>query len=273
MSNFLFKGVSLSTVINTTSGTTSATGYGFSYNTTVYANSRPLPVRYQINGTDIANTAAAYYTKHTNTTLTTYNVPTGAKACRYVLRGGGGGSGGGGGAAIDFDGYLQYRSGGKSHGGTQGSFEVGTISSISGTTYTIVVGSGGPGGEGGARRQFDSNGANVTAKSGEPGGIGGSTIFNINGTQNGAIGGAGGAGGTGANAPAAGGGTGGTPGGSDSIAVALRLDWDPVVVGTAGTGNPGASGGGFNTNNNNADPGANGSAGNTGAAQIIWLYE
>lgn len=272
MSNFLFKGIQLSNVINTTSGTTLATGYGFSYNTTVYANSNPLPVHYQINGTDIANTAAAYYTTHTNTTLTTYAVPTGANECRYVLRGGGGGSGGGGGAAIDFDGYLQYRSGGKSYGGTQGSISLGTISSISGTTYTIVVGSGGSGGTGGASRSSDSSGDGVTAKNGDPGVNGNSTIFNINSTAYEASGGTGGSGGTGAHAPAAGGGTGGTDGGGDNVAVALQSDWDPIVVGNAGTGKAGVAGGGYNTNNDNASAGSNGSQGNTGAAQIIWLY-
>lgn len=272
MSNFLFKGIPLSNVINTTSGTTTATGYGFTYNTTTRANSKPLSTGYQIKGTDIANTAAAYYTTHTNTTLTTFNVPTGANACRYVLRGGGGGSGGGGGGAIDFDGYLQYRSGGKSYGGTQGSISLGTISSISGTTYTIVVGSGGSGGTGGARNQFDSNGANVTAKTGEPGVIGNPTIFNINSTTYQASGGAGGAGGAGANAPSAGGGTGGTGGGGDNVAVALQSDWDPIVVGNAGNGNVGAAGGGYDTNNDNASAGSDGSQGNTGAAQIIWLY-
>ena len=60
MSNFLFKGIPLSKVINTTSGITTATGYGFTYNITVITNSKPLSTGYLVKGVDIANTAAAY---------------------------------------------------------------------------------------------------------------------------------------------------------------------------------------------------------------------
>ena len=274
MSNFLFKGIPLSNVINTISGTTPATGYGFNYNTTNFANSKPLTnaIGYMVNGIDIATNAAANVTTHTNTNALTVNVPSGAKGCRYILRGGGGAGGGGGGGAINFDGYLYYVSGGAAYGGKQGEVIAGTINAITDATYTVIVGSGGPAVAGGGGSGSDGDGSNVKGGDGPTGNPGNVTTFTITGTALSAVGGGGGGGGAGGVAPASGGGEGTTGGGGGITDVAAPTNWDTTIIGPAGKGGARGEGGGYNTNNNNADQGGPSGAGNTGVAQIIWLY-
>jgi len=148
MSNFKFKGIPLSDVINTTGGTP-ATGYGFTYNTTTFANSKPLTTGYRRNNVDIANTATANVETYKASTSVT--IPTGAKSFRFIGRGGGGGGSGGGGGAESKWATPAWQHGGNGAAGGNGAFVYITDNNVgAATTLNVFLGAGGNFGAGGA---------------------------------------------------------------------------------------------------------------------------
>jgi hypothetical protein len=283
MEGFKFKGIPLSTVIDT--GTTTASGYtvdstSLKYATTPFANSRPLPTGYLVNGVDLSNTARADNIAF-NTTTSSQSVPTGAKSCRYILRGGGGGCGGGGGAAGNKDGPSWYTYGAHAQGGAQGDSIEGNVS-INSTTYKVTIGSGGSGGNGGGGSVSDKPNANYKAPNGKKGNSGGSTYITFASNTPVAAGGAGGNGGKGGIAPGNDSHSGytmpGTRKGSHyGATVKGHTSWDTTYVENTGLGaamianNTGGTGG--NISGKTAKSGSKGDSGSSGSAHIIWLYE
>ena len=285
MDGFKFKGIPLSTIID--SGTTTASGYtvastALKYDTTTFANSRPLLTGYQVKGVDLSNTARAHNKYYNSTKSGT--VPIGAKSCRFVLRGGGGGCGGGSGAAVNKDGSEWWSRGHHGTGGAQGSTAEGKIN-ISGTTYTVTIGSGGTGGNGASPKVGDNPNGNIKSAAGGKGATGGPTNIKFTNTTPSGVGGAGGNGGPSANAPGPGGFNGGytawnsRPGQNNGTFTKGNTGWDATYIDTKGLGgvmNEGQGGGtGGNTNypNNVTTAGIKGRPGQSGSAHIIWLYE
>lgn len=284
MNGFTFKGIPLSTIIDT--GTTTASGYtvdstSLKYATTPFANSRPLPTGYLVNKVDLSNTARADNIAFNNTTTSSQSVPTGAKSCRYILRGGGGGCGGGGGAAGNKDGPSWYTYGAHAQGGAQGDSIEGNVS-INSTTYNITIGSGGSGGNGGSGSVDDKPNTTHKAPNGKKGNSGASTYIKFASNTPSASGGAGGNGGKGGIAPGNSSSTGytmpGTRKGTNyGATVKGHASWDTTYVENTGNGasmiasNSGGTGG--NINGKTANGGSKGDSGSSGSAHIIWLYE
>ena len=284
MNGFTLKGIPLSTIMKTAS--TTAPGYtvnstAIKYDTTTFANSKPLSTGYQVSGVDLSNTAMAHNKSYTSTKSGT--VPQGAKSCRYVLRGGGGGCGGGSGASLNHDGtfgdeYWVY--GYHAYAGTQGATEEGKIN-ISGTTYTVTIGSGGEGGPGGGYGYGDSPSQSISSKKGDTGSTGGSTYIKFTNKTPEALGGVGGAGGPKAVAPGPGGSEGlnvpgSRPGERTAPTVKGHTSWDNTNVENTGKGawmEAGGTGGTGGNISGGVKAGSKGNSGSSGSAHIIWLYE
>jgi hypothetical protein len=260
MSGYTFKTSPLEKVI-TISSNSSGPGFGFTYNTTPYANSKPLPISYQINKVDISNTARAYY--ENIPTTTTVDIPSGAKSFRFMGVGGGGGKGGKGGnqqwTAISSPNYANGGTGGE--GGNGGWIYIGKTSIPSSIT-TIAVTVGGGGGKGAdrglnyAQTYNSASGGYYKSGSGGKGGDGGTTYYKM-GTVKSSVaqGGTGGGGGEGGRVRDAPGSNysynGGTGSAGASSTQTSSSSWDNSAI--------------SNTNNRvKTKP---------GKAHIIWLYD
>ena len=98
MSNYKFKGTSISSITNTTGGVNTSIGpYYSGFPATLatdYTMMRPLSLNYTIppTSTDVSNYCTASCTDITNSQTVT--VPTGVKKFRYLILGGGGSGGG-----------------------------------------------------------------------------------------------------------------------------------------------------------------------------------
>jgi hypothetical protein len=269
MSNFLFKGIPLNDVIDTT-GTTSASKYNFNYRSTTFANSKPLTTTgYKVNGVDLANNAAARISTITSST-SSYTVPNGVTKIRYMICGGGGAGGSGGGERFSNAGYDSSSAGGAGGSGGRGQFLYGTANTFD-NVLNINVGTGGPAQNTvGVATTGDNNNAGQPRSAGSKGPDGNSTqiIFNTTTIANAAGGGGGNGGDPGStNAPddgrqAAGG------AGYANTAYTSNAEWDNSTLNAYGNNGNGGHGGG------NA-PGGAGGAGNNGGpgvVQLIWLY-
>jgi hypothetical protein len=272
MSNFLFKGVPLNDVIDTT-GTTNATGYNFKYRSTTIANSKPLPTSYLVKGVDIANNAAARVATIISST-TSYNVPTGVKSIRYMMCGGGGAGGSGGGERFSDGGNAPSSSAGGAGGsGGRGAFSYGTINTFN-NQLNITIGAGGPAqGTVGVATNGDNNNTGQPRSDGSKGPDGGSTIIVFNSTPGSgtvtAVGGGGGNGGLSGNtnSPDIGRQNAGAAGNANTAYVS-NAEWENTILTQYGN----AGGGGHGGGNQPGGAGGAGGAGNAGGVQLIWLY-
>ena len=265
--SFLYKGVNLDTILD--SGSSSASFVGLSTNTILYDKNKPLPVSYQINGTDISNTIrAAYKTYGSSATAV---VPASAKHFRFYGIGGGGGGGGSGGKALDTYYKYAYVYGGDGGNGANGGYVAVDKTAIVGT-FNVVIGAAGAQGNVGNSNQ---NNNPTTGGNGNAGGAGGATYYVLNGTAG----------------PQAAGGAPGQPGlggtandGANDLYVkvantpntaantsTLASDWEPISGYGGGLGYGGA--GGYWGGEPNMAYGNNGSAGSSGYARIIWLFD
>ena len=178
MSNYYFKGIPVTTILN--SGSTTAPGYSFSYKIASKSNSKAKPINYKYNGTDIGSDAEAKYEIISNSGPLT--IPTGATAYRFVGKGGGGAGGHGGGGALALDGPDMWKSGGDGgNGGTGGYvYTSGTIPAGTTTTMEAFIGAAGTkdGVKGGA--SVTPSGT-ATGGTGGTGKAGGTTYLQING--------------------------------------------------------------------------------------------
>lgn len=284
MSNYYFKGIPVTTILN--SGSTTAPGYSFSYKEASKSNSKANPINYKYDGTDIGSNAEAKYEIISNSgTLT---IPTGATAYRFVGKGGGGAGGHGGGGALAFAGPDMWKSGGDGgYGGTGGYvYTSGTIPAGTTTMEAFIGAAGALDGNVGAKSLAPDGPA--TGGTGGTGGDGGTTYLQINDLNTAAaMGGGGGTGGPGGSAtgpgstadparPKAGAGTSGTSYAANTI----NNDWDTFGIEKSGVaGNRGT--GGTSIGGNNApgggdqceDGNAAGANATKGQGYIIWLYE
>lgn len=260
MSGYTFKTNPLDKIIMISSNS-SGPGFGFTYNTTPYANSKPLPISYQINKVDISNTSRAYYEDISETK--TVSIPSGAKSIRFMGVGGGGGKGGKGGnqqwSSISAPNYANGGSGGQ--GGNGGWRYIGKTSIPSSIT-TIEVTVGEAGGKGANRdlnygQTYNSaSGGYYKSGSGGKGGDGGTTYYKM-GTVKSSV---------------AEGGTGGSGGEGGRVRDAPGSNYSY----NGDTGANGASSG--QTSSSSWDNSAINSTNNRvktkpGKAQIIWLYD
>ena len=274
MSNFKLNNASISNILK--SGATTVPNFSPITATTVPAGenmSLPYPTGFRIKTnnivTDIANQYVANYTDYTTTTTST--APTNAKHMRIIAIGGGGSGGGAGGdayAKVNIMGGTASRQGGNGGNGSGGSYYT-TPSDIllSNPNITIQIGSGGTAGNRGAYDETINNTGKANAQGGNGNTNNGNpTIITHNGityTANGGLGGVGGKGGD-ASAYESGnsGGSNGASGTSYTQTTANVTTWPSIQAGNYGTGGTG----GLNN-------GAGATAGKSGFARIIWLYQ
>ena len=253
------------------SGANVTSSYGFKYINTTKANSRPLPINYRESEVDIATKASAKSISH-NSSATNVAVPSGVKACRYILRGGGGGGGGGGGAAVNFDGTDYWRYGGSGKSGNQGKVTYTEEMRVNTSNYSVTIGTGGNSGSLGNRGRGNTSGE-VSGNAGGIGNAGNETYVTFANKGAVANGGNGGAGGVQSNAPGP-----GSSGGADrqsndngTTTIGVNTAWDATHMDT-GNGGEGGLGGNL-VKPDNTNGGSAGGTGNSGSAHIIWLYD
>jgi hypothetical protein len=203
MPTYTYKGEPLENILSY--GSTSATGYNFSYREANKPNSKPHNIGFAINNVDISNLASAKVWDYSFGALTgNISKPANANGFRYALLGGKGGGGGGGGGSIsrEDDDHCTRGYNGRSgfHGRTKYG-EVNSIQNLANIYYSI--GDGGSKGNGGNMRNENSSGR---SGDGNSGGSGGTTSIQLKTSNNANIGtysasgGSGGPGGAGRNA-------------------------------------------------------------------------
>jgi hypothetical protein len=279
MSNYLFKGISISSIITGTGDTTIVNYYtGFPATALPGKNMmKPLPLGYTItsNSEDVSNYCTANYTDYTTVGDTGIIPPADVKKFRCILVGGGGaGSGGSGNATAQFineSGPFQYsnRSGTNGRNGSNSKYVISNSDiNIKGNTIWITIGAGGSrGGAGGSVGNASARGAGKTATA--TGGTGGngeagkSTTLEYLRSKLTSPGGSGGNAPNAAVANASGTETGGTNSTQTSPAptdYSIPADC-PSLGNTYGAGGAGGPLGGA------------GSSGQPGICRIIWLYD
>jgi hypothetical protein len=283
MSNYKFKGTSISTITNTTGGVNTSIGpyyTGFPATlATTYSMMRPLSLGYTItpSSTDVSNYCTASCTDITNSQTVT--VPTGVKKFRYLILGGGGSGGGYGGDAKGNQGDGSGSSNGNGGNGGSGGYSVYTVGTLaySSGTISVTIGTGGSVGNNGTGNSTKGGvaGANPNTANGNNGNSnpGNESYITFDTVKYTSAGGSRGLNGNGANARAAWGNSSSIPGITDVVpdatnypnyttSSAIPDNWPPL----GGTYGQGGSGG-TNANSNSAN------AGQQGTCRIIWLYE
>ena len=274
MSSYSYKGININTITYTTGGTAN-TPYGSNFITVLAPAgqnlSLPLPLSYQINGTDISNICTAAYTDATNAGINISNTAPNAKSFRFVIVGGGGGGGGNGGNASaknNTSGNTATGNGGSGGNGGYATYFNNNISNIpivSGQNISVTIGNGGGAGGNGANKSVSGPGGqipdlNTNADPGNAGGSGNITTVNYDGSSyNTNYVGNGGNGGGGASATlvATNGNVNSNKGGNGNAGNATSYSPPSQFpsLGNAGVGGVGAT------------------PGNGGACRIIWLYD
>lgn len=176
MPTYTYKDEPLENILS--SGSTSATGYNFSYRQANKTNSKPDDIGFAINNVDISNLASAKVWENTSGVLTG-NVwkPTNANGFRYTLLGGKGGGGGGGGGSLSREDDDHCTRGYNGRPGFQGKTEYGQVNSIQNVARIYYsIGDGGYKGYGGIMRNANSSG---TSGSGNYGGSGNPTSIQL----------------------------------------------------------------------------------------------
>lgn len=279
MSNYLYKGVPISTITNNSGS--SAPGYDyFPIQLTNYTQNRPLEFGFYSNGlspTNVSDSATARADIYKSST--TVNDFQGAKSIRILSIGGGGGGGGWAGSAsakqdpgINGNSKSGSGSGGNGGNGGYGTYGGTNTTPIYGSSIEIFVGTGGLAGDTSANSANSTKTGNAKAntqpgKTGDPGNY--SYIVMGGLTYGTAAAGNGGNGGNGGTASAnifnqKSNGTPGSPGSSGTLETAAQVPdyWNPDNISNYGIGGTGGQ--------NNANQPTNGT---DGFVQIIWLYD
>lgn len=267
MSNFLYKGVSVTDKITTTAGGSSfyPPGYNFLVASTSYAGERPLTFGYFSKSgtttTDISNLSKApgvilSLSNQGNVTQGNVTAPNDCKSIRVCGIGGGGGAGGVGGnakAKAPISGKSATGYGGPGGTGGYGTYTESVVA-LSPSYRNIAWIRGNSGNTGASGNNNSSNGSGNTGGQGGSGNAGNQTYVTLN---NGSIKvflgtpGNGGAGGNGAKADAGNSNTNSSPGNQGSPGNATTQQTPVNFPTQAPAGNPGQ----------------------TGALQIIFLYD
>jgi len=203
MPTYTYNGEPLENILE--NGTTSATGYNFTYRQANKTNSKPYNIGFAINNVDISNLASAKVWESSDGVLTgNIAKPANANGFRYTLLGGKGGGGGGGGGAISKEDDDHCVRGYDGRAGFQGRTKYGEVNNIQNVANIVYsIGDGGAKGNGGTKLNQELTGK---SNAGTAGGSGGSTSIQLRTSDNVNIGtysvtgGSGGPGGLGRNA-------------------------------------------------------------------------
>lgn len=306
MSNYKFKGTSISTITNTTSGANATVGNYFTgfppTLATTFSMMRPLDLNYTItsSSTDVSNSCTASYTDYTgpgglvplgvniggstgNVYLTSYDTettitpPTNAKQMRYILVGGGGSGGGYGGDAIAKDNVppdsTAIGNGGLGGTGSYSSYVISSNNILITTPFNIKIGSGGTQVSNGANESKSVNAVGAKRESnggrGSTGASGNNTTLKVGLNTYTSIGGTGGAFGNGGSATADSSNTDSNPGNTDTALRCISNQSIPSNCPPCISNYIFGAGGSGGVNSTLTS----GATGNPGICRIIWLYD
>jgi hypothetical protein len=268
--SYLYKGINLNTILEQ-GGPVSTSYSGLQIYNTNFSKNRPYTnLGYQVNGTDISNTALASYTDFVSSTNVA--IPVNVKHFRFHGRGGGGGGGGSGGKAVNGYAGDDLSIGGDGGAGSPGGYVVADNIAIPTGTSTIgvIIGTGGAGGNYGGNRSEPGGTAgftnNTPAPDGAAGGAGNSTYYVMGPSTAVAPGGNPGPGGPGGHAYANQSGSSKQPNAASAANVSpntLDSNYDNWISSYGAGGSGGVPAGSI------GDPG---NIGKGGAARIVWLY-
>jgi hypothetical protein len=279
MSNFFYKGISISTITNTSGTTANAPGYdNFPILPANYSGFIPNDFSYYYTD-DEGNlqpvsqlcTATSTQIDFSSSLVQTIPIPIGCNSFYVIATGAGGGGGGGGGAVngTNEGGNTANGNGGNGAPGGSGATTIGLFNVVPDySTVSVTVGGGGSYGSGGPTNHVvhSEDGAGTDGNGGKAGGNTNVTYVSTTITGPCGDGGNAGLGGTanfgneyfttnGGNGNQGNSGTGSNP--------YTPLNF-PMPTPQYGYGGPGGNG------NNGGGPGT---AGADGSAQIIWLYD